>query len=411
MKRQVIAGLVAIAIVAVAPQVAAGAAIERVSDQRTGGEWPAISADGRYVAFTSPTAHGTTALDTSGAVDPAAFRFDGGPQQPILPAALPGPADIHPIEIAGQDDDAVVYDWRHRRKLAFRLYARLKVKYIRMVLRAQDVGRNEQGYFDAIAAARRRGMDIELTIEKPSHTPTVGEFRHYLRRIIGDFGKRVQRISIFNEPNLLQGAWVSPVRYRRLYAVAYSMIKRADPNVQVLLGELAPIPENGFVAYLQGVLCLNAQNQPLGPQCTPVRTDGLAVHPYQFGVSPQRRTPAIFGIGSLDRLRSDARAFVASRMLLMPPTTDPTLFLTEFGYTAPQGPWSTANRRRARWMVEAYSIACQTPGVEQLLTFQLFPSEPGWSWDSSIVDARGRPTVVYNMLQRWVDKHPQCVSR
>lgn len=350
------------------------------------------------------------AVPASAFSTPSSFRLDQGQEEPTAPAPLPDPSGTHRLEIAGQDDDAIVDNWKHRRRLALHLYAGLKVKYIRMNLRARDVGRNEQGYFDAIREARALGMETELTIEKPSKTPTIASFRRYLHRIIRDFGNRVQRISVFNEPNFPPTDWVSPARYRRLYAVAYSMIKRANPKIQVLLGELAPVPRRYFVGYLQGVLCLNAQNQPLGPQCSPLRTDGLAVHSYQFGVSPRRTTPAMFGIGSLDQLRSLVRQAVTSGMLAMPPTAEPPLFLTEFGYGAPKGGWSSANRRRGSWMVDAYSIACQTPGVEQLLTYQLFPSEKGWSWDSSIVDEHGRPTAVYSMIRAWAATHPQCVT-
>jgi hypothetical protein len=321
----------------------------------------------------------------------------------------PAIANTHPVEVAGQDDDAIVDNLRNRRLLALRLYAGLKVKYIRMNLRTKDFGGNLQKYFDAIAQARALGMSTELTIEKPLIRFRMRDWRRYLHRVLASFGRRVQRISIFNEPNY-PSDYVRPQRYRQLYAVAYSLIKQHEPQIQVLLGELAPVDRQHFVSYLQTVLCLDAHDHALSRRCHPLRTDGIAVHSYQFGVPPKRRSPRYFGIGDLSQLRHAVRRAVASRMLQVPGNNNPSLFLTEFGYGAPEGAWSVANRQRGDWMEQAYSIACHTPGVRQLLTYQLFPSANGAAWDSSIVDRHGQPTAVYSMMQRWITDHSDCVD-
>jgi hypothetical protein len=266
---------------------------------------------------------------------------------------------------------------------------------------------NVQKYLTAVDKIRWRGMEPELTIEQPGKNPKPGLVRLIAKKFVADFGDRVDRVSIFNEPNY-SWAWVKPELYRREYNLVYSTIKATHPNIRVYLGELAPLRRKDYVAYLRTVLCLGPYNWPM-KRCEPVRADGFATHGYQFTHRPKMRTNAMYGIGWLRQLSSLLKGAERAGSLILPGRKPPIL-VTEFGYSAPPERRSVPNRRRADWILEGLNLATRSPGVKQLLLYQLYPSEPGYKWDSSIVDQNGRPTDVYLRIQQWEREHPQSVD-
>ena len=76
-----------------------------------------------------------------------------------------------------------------------------------------------------------------------NHRRTPRKFGRFVRTVAGHFEGRVDRYSIWNEPNW--ATWLYPVKhaaslYRALYLAGYANVKRVDPKAKVLIGELAP---------------------------------------------------------------------------------------------------------------------------------------------------------------------------
>ena len=98
-------------------------------------------------------------------------------------------------------------------------------------------------------------------------------------------------LSIFLEPQLLDGVPYSPLLYRRLYLAAQESIEEADPDAPILIGETAPT--GGFdsvdpIPFARAVLCLDPAARA-APACDSgeIHADGWALHPYgSIGQAP-----------------------------------------------------------------------------------------------------------------------------
>ena len=94
---------------------------------------------------------------------------------------------------------------------------------------------------------RSRGIKLQLTITGPApasatadhkiggNRPDPVKFAAFARTVAVHFKGRVDRYSIWNEPNL--SAWLSPSKsapqlYRSLYKAGYTAIKTVDPQGQ-----------------------------------------------------------------------------------------------------------------------------------------------------------------------------------
>src|SRR5262249_21782072 len=103
--------------------------------------------------------------------------------------------------------------------------------------------------------AEARGIKLQLTLTGPApawatkdhkagpNEPDPQKFAAFVRTVAAHFDGRVDRYSIWNEPNL--SAWLAPSAkapklYAHLYKAGYTAIKTVDPKAQVLFGELAP---------------------------------------------------------------------------------------------------------------------------------------------------------------------------
>ena len=147
------------------------------------------------------------------------------------------------------------------------------------------------------AAAATRGIKLQLTITGPApawatedhkvgaNQPDPVKFGAFARTVAAHFKGRVDRYSIWNEPNL--SAWLAPSKsapklYRALYKAAYTAIKTVDPKAKVLFGELAPNRRRPHDRPAE----VPARRRRLAPSARPLKADGLALHPYQFTVAP-----------------------------------------------------------------------------------------------------------------------------
>ena len=112
------------------------------------------------------------------------------------------------------------------------------------------------------------------------------EFASMAEFLAGYFAGRVLGWEVWNEPNLVEGAYLAPARYAHLLQRTYGAIKRADPNVQVLFGGLASAWNDSY-DYLGAVYAeFDGNLQGARP------FDHLALHPYpRKGEGPN---PAVY---------------------------------------------------------------------------------------------------------------------
>jgi hypothetical protein len=136
-------------------------------------------------------------------------------------------------------------------------------------------------------------------------------------------------------------------------------------------------------------------------RCAPLKADGFAIHPYQFGRAPHLPdgraddTP----IGSLSRLTRALDALARRRALSTPSGRALDLYLTEFGYLT-RGSRAQKPRVRAAWLAAAYEIARRHPRVRQILQYQLVDPPAEEAWHSAILTRRGTPQAAYWSLAR-----------
>src|SRR3954470_18454725 len=247
----------------------------------------------------------------------------------LLSFALPS-ASAHAssrMEFALQDEAVFVNEYfmprgnalEHAKKLGARrirvnvLWARTLVSGANVKTPPKNGAQYDFSRLDALqAAAAAKGIKLQLTLTGPApawatkdhrvgaNQPDPVKYAAFVRTVAAHFAGRVDRYSIWNEPNL--SAWLAPsstapAQYRRLFKAGYTAIKTVDPRNQVLIGELAPTRDGRTIAplkFLRGVAC---------KQCK-LKADGLALHPYQLTSAPKRATggPDDAPISQLPRL-------------------------------------------------------------------------------------------------------------
>ena len=172
-------------------------------------------------------------------------------------------------------------------------------------------------------------------------------YANFVRAAAEHFKGRVDRYSIWNEPNY--PAWIapqseSPKLYRALYTAGYDAVKSVDPAAQVLIGETVPYggTANGKrlglatapLKWLRAVACVDAQYKRVG-NCTPLKADGYAHHPYEFTEAPTAKSfPGADNapIQTLGRLRAALDKLARAHALSTPKGKALSIYLTESGY-------------------------------------------------------------------------------
>lgn len=296
-----------------------------------------------------------------------------------------------------------------------------------------------QQWDSTIDEARQRGFKVQLSLNgfasklyggdnRTGIDPDPREYEKFVTACAKHFKGRVQRYSVWNEPNYsvflmpkVDGTnvvgdltpkeekerWQSEflpknaVRYRELYEVAYRAIKAVDPTAQVLIGELSASQDP--LRFLDLV----------APKGTHLVADGLAHHPYQFAVAPDapgNPHSTRIGISELNRLKTHLARLASEGRLTTPEGGQLPLYLTEFGYQRKEGRTYASpstqidEAQRALWLPKAFEVARQA-GVRQLLYFMLLPPAPDYPWDTSILDANGNPLPSYVALKDWASSH------
>lgn len=265
---------------------------------------------------------------------------------------------------------------------------------------------------NAVNAARQRGIGVQMTLlgtptylqdnhpgvdtALSARTPNAALMGQYARDVAQHFRGRVGTYSIWNEPNvgsfLAQDADHAAKTYRQLYQHGRGGVKAADPNARVLLGELtSQRPEKHG-----GITTLGFLRRVLAAGDHPLVTDGLALHPYQFS-NPNRTfdNPDFGGISNLQAVQGALSHAFHSGQLRTAEGSKAPLYITEMGYQRKN--MSTA--QRAAYMGRAYELA-QEAGAREFLAYQMLPSKPGDSWDTSIMNSPDQLGAIGAALAR-----------
>jgi hypothetical protein len=386
----------------------------------------------------------------------------------LLPAG-PAVAATKKLEVALQDDGVFVGPGSYDRDRALQQARDLGVTRIRvnatwsqLSLGSSQTTRPAPVEYDwsridsLIDAAAPYGIRIQLTLTGPAPAwaaanrrigvfgPNPDSFGDFARAAATHFKGRVDRYSIWNEPNYV--SWLQPfdlnaALYRELYVAAYKQIKRADKKAQVLIGETAPYAikkrSTAPLAFLRNVTCTrttvkttagsgtdptpdttipararvhsaSVSSKPpvlLRGGCKPLVTDGFAHHPYDYRHRPDYAYKGTDNatLGSIGRLSGTLSALAKLGALRTPKGKAAPIFLTEYGYFA-SGKYALPDTARSAYLKKAYTIAQRDPAVVQLLQYGLVappPSDLGAYFDLSLVAADGTPGFAFNGLAAW----------
>jgi hypothetical protein len=261
----------------------------------------------------------------------------------------------------------------------------------------------------------------KYTVRKAWFKPSATEFGKFAAVAAQHFKGRVDRYSIWNEPNWK--TWLGPLKsgpalYRQLYVQGYASIKAADPAAKVLIGETAPSERRGWstapLAFLRGVTCVNTKYKRTR-SCPKLKADGYAHHPYDFAHAPNYRFPGADNvtIGTLSRLTRALDKLSRAGVLRMNGGGRMPLYLTEYGYFA-SGHRALSKKLRSRYLQQAYSLALKNPRVKSQLQYLLVSPPRGVRasfFDLGLVTPGGTRNAGYNALKRWYGANRGKVKR
>ena len=357
------------------------------------------------------------------------------------------------MELALQDD-AVFVEQKYRNLQGDRAFGlarglgvtrqRVNLLWAYTMPESQFNARNKPGAinydftrFDQLVdQAARNGVRIHLSLTGPAprwanakratarrawYKPNATEFGKFAAVVADHFEGRVDRYSIWNEPNWK--TWLGPLKsgpalYRQLYVKGYAAIKAEDPRAKVLIGETAPFSKRGWstspLAFLRGVTCVNSKYRR-ARSCPKLKADGYAHHPYDFAHAPNYRYPGNDNvtIGTLSRLTRALDRLSRAGVLRKNGGGRMPLYLTEYGYFA-SGHRALPRKLRSRYLQQAYSLALRNPRVKSQLQYLLVSpprNQRASFFDLGLVNTRGTRNVGYNALKRWYRANRGKVKR
>jgi hypothetical protein len=362
----------------------------------------------------------------------------------VLSDIVAGPAKTsHELVVGVQDDPVFVrlpssYGGRGTSqvmpaRLGYERLATLGVRILRIAIHWAAVEPSPSatagawGYYDAaIARARAAGLTVQLALTGPApafatadhsigaNEPSASAYARFADAAATRYRGLVNTYSIWNEPNwwnLLQPHRIAPLLYRRLYEAGYAAVKRADASASVLIGELAPMSEQGHanppLRFLREMTCNGAATHPRG-RCAPLIADGFALHPYTL------RSPPTFPgagrddvtTGSLPRLVHALAQLARAGALSTKSGQPPPLYLTEYGWRAQQ---RMSESQRASFAASGFALAARQPQVKEIVWYQLAapPPNPERIWDTALLTNLGAPRPAFNALRAWIANEPR----
>src|SRR3954451_9751186 len=261
----------------------------------------------------------------------------------------------------------------------------------------------------------------KASINQAWYKPNTREFGKWAAIVAEHFARRVDRYSIWNEPNWK--TWLGPLKsgpalYRALYVRGYDAIQAADQRAKVLFGETSPNGRPGLstapLAFLRKVACVNSKYKRVG-HCPKLKADGYAHHPYDFRHAPNFKYPGDDNVtlGTLSRLTKAVDKLSRSGALRKNGGGRMPLYLTEYGYFA-TGHRALPPKTRTRYLQQAYSIALKNSRVKSQLQY-LLVSPPASSssafFNLALLSTRGKKYPQFGGLQRWFTANRAKVKR
>jgi len=255
-------------------------------------------------------------------------------------------------------------------------------------------------YDPLIAAAAALHWKILLTVSGPVprwatphgediySNPNATDFGRFMQAVGKHYGRQVKLYSIWNEPNepgflrpqYTHGKLASAAIYRGLFLAGYNGLKASGnfSGMTVLMGETSPtgVTSQGVpapLAFLRGVLCLNASYRPVG-HCGLLPADGYAQHPYSNSRGPFWIPPpddvTVATIGRLVTALNRAAAVHAIRRGL-------PVYITEFGVESVPNPFGGVSlARQAEYLAISEHIAWENPRVAAFGQYLLRDDHP-----------------------------------
>jgi hypothetical protein len=240
-------------------------------------------------------------------------------------------------------------------------------------------------------------------------------FQRLMQAMAGRYAGKVKMYELWNEQNLAREAGpsnINPTTYLPLLKAGYAGTKAGDSAAQVLLGALSPTGatiagvSTDDLAYLQALYALNGGE---------VKNyfDVLGAHPSGFS-NPPDCTPATPQCSLSGGWNNDPSFFAFYRLgqyreVMTQAGDDKKMWLTEFGYDSsdlavPGYEYSTSisEDAQARFLVQAFQIARQTPYIGGLivwnLNYQLAVPKTDEKWGFSLLRADWTPRPAYSAL-------------
>jgi len=342
----------------------------------------------------------------------------------LLPAAQAHAA--RHMEVALQDDQVFLNQNWYGREKAFEKAKQLGVTRLRVNFiwahevvnpkrrhTPKDPGYNWWHFDTLINDAAAHGMRVEMTLTGPApawatrnhrvgvYKPSSRAFGRFVRDVAKHFKGRVDRYSIWNEPNWK--SWLAPHSsaphtYKLLYLAGYRAIKSEDRKAKVLIGETSPQARGRA-----GMAPLTFLRRMVGH--SHLFADGYAHHPYDYSHSPTTRPRGRqdVTISTLGRLTHELSVLRHKRRLRTPTGHVLPLYLTEYGYMV-RGRFRLSTARQASYLRKAFSIAYHNRHVKSMLQYGLVSPPFRVNWDTSLLNSHGHARRTFYALRSWV-KH------
>jgi len=148
--------------------------------------------------------------------------------------------------------------------------------------------------------------------------------------------------------------------------------------------------------------------------CTKLKADGYAHHPYDFTHAPGFQYPGEDNvtIGTLSRLTKALDKLSRAGVLRKNGGGRMPLYLTEYGYFA-SGKRALPKKTRSRYLQQAYTIALKNGRVKSQLQYLLptLPNNSQSTFNTGIVTQSGKRLSQYSALQRWYRANRGKVKR
>jgi hypothetical protein len=350
-------------------------------------------------------------------------------------ASASGASAARNMEIAIQDDSVMVHGLYYNRTKALARAKQLGVTRIRANVgwasvlggqaRSRKLPKNpawDFGRWDGLVdEANSKGIAVQLALTGPAprfatgnrriggYKPKARYYRLFVKAAAQHFAGRVDRYSIWNEPNYV--SWIGPLSqgpklYRSLYTTGYKTIKQVDPSAQVLIAETSPYAlrrrATAPLSFLRRVTCAKRNWRP-ARHCPTLLTDGYAHHPYDFDHSPKFRYPGRDNVTlrGLPKLTRALKLLARYRLLRTPKGGTPYVYLTEYGFFS-SGKRRISRSKQGRYLVQGFRMAQRNPRVKEMLQYLLVkPSRTYAFFDTSIASRGGSPYKAFRLLARW----------